>query len=454
MSEPNRRRFLMLAAATVGAASVVVTVGGKASAPFSWTYQAPAPPPPLGGLLQVGLYSWGEIQNQTLQTLAKTMDAPVWRIGINGGMDDPTFAAALNLGVQVMEIIYPTTDLDSNGDPTVAGVEALIDAQLTRYGAGGTYWHDNPDAPNIPLEAIEILNEPNWYLYGSEQQKAETYASILVPVYAYVKAKWPTVTVVGGSVSDASDGASVFLPLLYAANPQVFTSFDVFSYHPYTGGDVPLAYYPPDQTILESWGSWQVWTQLASMRSTLTGYGTASDMPIWITEVGYPIPGPDQGGTGTFNTSDSATVTVTEQAAYNIRFDIFCARQGIAQIHHMYVDDEDGFNGGYFDWDATENAYVARPVATATQHEVALLAGATSLTVVAENYGGGNPFIYSFAAPGGTVQVAWAQTPQTTSIAVPGPTTVTDMLGNTLATSVTGSYAAALSENPIWLKST
>ena len=85
---------------------------------------------------------------------------------------------------------------------------------------------------DVPVTAIEILNEPNWYLNGTIAQKAATYAPILIGAYSYTKTNFPTVTVVGGSVSDPSAAATAFLTALYAVNPAVFTSFDVFSSHP------------------------------------------------------------------------------------------------------------------------------------------------------------------------------------------------------------------------------
>jgi Bacterial Ig domain len=395
---------------------------------------------------QVGTYSWSEIEH--LSSQVKAVGFPIIRIGTAGGMDDSTFAACLAAGAQVLLTVYPS----GSGDPTSAAVNTLIGQQLSRYGPGGTYWASNPTAPYIPVTSIEILNEPNWYLSGTLAQKAATYAPILVNAYAYTKAHFPTVTVVGGAVSDASGGASTWLPLLFAANPAVAKSFDALSIHPYTGGDAPLAYYAPDQTIQASWGSWQVWTQLDSLRTQLTSYGVPASVPIWITEVGYPITGPDQGGTGLSNTTASATVTPAEEAAYSVRYDIFAMRQGIPRIYHMYIDDDDGFNGGYFVY----STGAARPVATATEQEIALTNGATTMSVLAENYGTGDPFIYSFNTPGYTqVDVAWAQTSQTTAIAIPpGTTTVTDQLGNvitTITTATATTYLAALTETPIWL---
>ena len=422
-------------ATNYGLASFTATDLGKASLPSTVPIST-----------QIGTYSWGEIQH--LHSQVKTVGFPIIRIGNAGGMDDATFAATLAAGTQVLLTVYPS----GSGDPTSAAVNSLIGQQLSRYGPGGTYWKDNPAAPYIPVTSIEILNEPNWYLSGSLAQKAATYAPILVNAYAYTKANFPTVTVVGGAVSDASAGASTWIPLLFAANPAVAKSFDVFSIHPYTGSDAPMTYYAPDQTISASWGSWQVWTQLDSLRTQLTGYGVAATIPIWVTEVGYPIAGPDQNGIGTFDTAGSASVTPAQEAAYNIRYDIFAMRQGIERVYHMYIDDGDGFNGGYFVYSTGD----ARPVAIATQQEIALTKGATAMAVVAENYGTGNPFIYSFNTPGYTeVQVAWAQTSQTAKIAIPaGTTVVTDQLGNvisTFTTTATTYYSALLTENPIWL---
>jgi hypothetical protein len=369
----------------------------------------------------VGLYSWGEIA--TYETQIKTMGEPIHRLG--GTIDDTTWAACLGVGAKIMFTV---------GGTDVTSTLANIDTALKRYGPGGTYWVDNPTATNHPIEAIEVLNEPNFYGIS-----ASTYASVLVAAYPHIKASWPTVTVVGFSCGDASAACGGFLQQVYAANPAAFKSMDVFSLHPYTG---PIA---PDQNLSSQYFGSTLPAHIVSLRSQAASYGLSSSIPWWVTEIGYKI---DQASGGTFADS-TGTVTPSEQAAYNIRYDLLAIRQNIARVYHMFTDDSDGFNGGYF----ANSTGAARPVATATRQMLALLNGYTSMDMISEDYGGGNPFVYRFHTPTKTVIVAWAQTPQTASIALSGTTTVTDMLGNVLATTTQSSYSAALSETPIFLVS-
>jgi hypothetical protein len=416
----SRRAVLKIAAATPAVLGLGVGLNAAACEARE------KPPSPDHPLFEVGLYSWGEIQ--TFKTQTQKMGTAILRLG--GPLTDAEWKACLDIGVKVIYTVG--FDADTSTDALIASVLANCDTALRRYGPGGSYWADNPTAPNNPIEAVEILNEPNVTL-GMDAQKAALYAAVLIAAYDHVKSSFPTVTVVGFSASDASAAAGNWVPLVFSADRRVATSFDVFSIHFYTGNT------PPDQTIVESWGSWRVDTNIAMIRNTLASYGVANK-PWWITEIGYRISHADGG----YFSDTQPTVTLAQQAAYNIRMDLLAARHGIPRVYHMFIDDADNFNGGYF----VNSIGAARPVAVATAHLISLLRDATSMDVISED-----PFIYRFHTPAATVTAAWSQTPQTLAIPVSGTTTVTDQLGNVLTTTTQSSYSAALSETPIFLKS-
>jgi hypothetical protein len=413
----------VLKLAAAAPAVIGLGVGMNATACGGPKSPPPAPEPPL---FEVGLYSWSEIQ--TLKTQTQRMGTAILRLA--GPLTDDQWKACLDIGVKVMYTVG--FDDDTSTEALIASVLANCDTALRRYGPGGSYWADNPTAPNNPIEAVEIINEPN-VIIGMDAQKAAVYAAVLIAAFNHVKSAFPTVKVVGFSASDASAAAATWVPLVFAADTRVAISFDVFSIHFYTGNT------PPDQTIVESWGSWRVDGQIDAIRKTLSNYGVA-DKPWWITETGYRISHADGG----YFRDSEPTVTLAQQAAYNIRMDLLAARYGIPRVYHMFIVDADSFNGGYF----VNSTEAARPVAIATTHLISLLKDAQSLEVISEN-----PFVYRFHTPSGTITAAWSQTPQTVSIPVTGTTTVTDQLGNVLATTTKKTYSAALSETPIFLKS-
>lgn len=71
-----------------------------------------------------------------------------------------------------------------------------------------------------------------------------------------------------------------------------FSAYDAVSLHPYAfrgAGKVPHA--PSDATDVEHVTA-KVWSNIAVVRATLNTSGSAaSKMPIWITEIGWPVKG-------------------------------------------------------------------------------------------------------------------------------------------------------------------
>lgn len=439
----------------------------------------PHPSPTLsGGVISTGLQSWQEINDPTLwPQLGSVTHLGYYRLhsgaltNMTATLQQPTadqvWGHLLSLGVKTMVSCHPH---DVSGTPTSASVNGLISLILTRYGPGGTYWRDNPSAPNIPIEVIEVCNEPNAYFSGSNAAKAAAYGTILVNAYTLIKASWPTVAVAGVAMGDGQLWGSNlvnFLAPMFQAVPAAATSMDIYTFHPYIG-QTNTNWGPADQYITWSPGpnptgaatnpGARLDLHVAQTRQVLTQYGVPASVPMWNSEDGYPLAGPDHGGQGQFNSGSYATVTPFRQAAYQVRMAVCCARLNIARCYHFNTVDADGFDAGFFQLTGSGSSpkepWIPRPQAIALGWLNTLIGAATSITTVTENWGGGNPFVYKFAfADGHTVQVAWAQTPQTAAITVTGTTTVTDMLGNTIASPSAGSYQSALSETPVWIAS-
>jgi hypothetical protein len=426
----SRRTLLLTAADLLLLSACARHTGGNRS---------PGPP-----LLEVGLYSWDEVATYRAQVGTLGMSI----IRVSGQLPDSTFAACLALRLRVMWLCVASADgysVAEAGPSHFASVQAwitnyisLLDTKLTRFGPNGTYWKDNPTAPYIPIEAVEIGNENNDEI-GKDPTSIADYAQLLVSAYNHIKASWATVKVVGFSAMGASNSAPGFISGVFAADPvNVPKSFDVLSCTMYTpNGD------PPDQLLVESWGSWTIPDAIAEIKDTLAQNGCSQ--PFWISENGWQISQADGGYFGEV----TPTVTLAQQAAYSIRMNLLCARYGLPRIYHFFVDDTDRHNEGYINNDSG----TIRPVATALKHMISVVGNATSLTVIMDGATAPatDPFIYELTTPTGPVVAAWAQTPQTVSIPVSKTMTVTDMLGNVIATTSGSSYPAALTEGPIWL---
>ena len=128
-----------------------------------------------------GLYTWcGEyrIHREDIKQVG-------WKsIRIGGPMDDTTFAMIVEDDMEVMM----TLGLRVHGkgrnrssyksDKTfIADFLKGVDAFLTRYGPGGTFFADNPGLPQRPVQYVEIWNEPNFqYMIPDREPRAEVEA--------------------------------------------------------------------------------------------------------------------------------------------------------------------------------------------------------------------------------------------------------------------------------------
>ena len=70
-------------------------------------------------------------------------------------------------GIRVLATVYgsPTWAEPTPENPPLGsalpGFEAFVRAAVERYGAGGTFWEEHPELPNLPIEDWQLWNEPN-----------------------------------------------------------------------------------------------------------------------------------------------------------------------------------------------------------------------------------------------------------------------------------------------------
>ncbi|NIA21258.1 MAG: hypothetical protein GWP05_04650 [Anaerolineaceae bacterium] len=404
--------------------------------------------PPMGEILKrpaaelpvYGLYAWCGEYKEHRDSIKKVG----WKsVRIGGPMDDQTMKMLCRDGMEVMKTLglrdlgggagdkKNRADYDAD-EPFIADYVAGIEKFLTRYGPGGTFFKENPGLPKLPIMHVEIWNEPNFqYMIPDREPRAEVeaerealYAKVLPAAHKAIKARWPTVTVVGFGAGGSSSGDLRFIKHVHGNSPAVARSYDILSTHPYMA---PVA---PEAHFIKPWGGYAVGPNLAKLRKTLAEHGRGS-APIWYTEVGWPI---SQAEGGHFKTDPKRTyVSPVLQAAYVCRMYALAMRLGVQRVHIMFATDTDNFNGGFFLRDKSW-----RPSAYAVQNMIRLLPRPKLTKVISDGKDGF--YTYSFMADTWALRrrilppvvMAWnVGGPKTVEIPFPWTkVTVTDMLGN------------------------
>jgi hypothetical protein len=139
-----------------------------------------------------------------------------------------------------------------------------------RYGAGGDFWVEHPELPQLPVTHYEIWNEPNLERFWPGQETApERYADMYVAAQAAIKAVDPNaVVVVGGLIFH---GVEEWVTRMVAARPELVGGVDAVGFHPY-GGDYPVTY-----------------ERIRGLRRALDASGNPQ-AAIEITETGLAVP--------------------------------------------------------------------------------------------------------------------------------------------------------------------
>lgn len=154
----------------------------------------------------------------------------------------------------------PTSDAD---------FAAYAEAFARRYGEGGTFWAEHPELPALPVTAYEVWNEPNLHVFWQPAPDPARYASMYQAARAAIKRADSRATVIVGGLAPYADG---YVEQMYAARPELKGAVDAVAYHPY-GPDADL-----------------VLRLVRRLRTTLDDLGE-DDVPLWITEVGWPTQG-------------------------------------------------------------------------------------------------------------------------------------------------------------------
>lgn len=150
-------------------------------------------------------------------------------------------------------------------------------AVAARYGAGGTFWAQNPQLPYYPAQIFEIWNEENVTTFRIEPTR---YGSLYSAARAGIHAVDPQAMVIWGGLANDSgvfnpnqDGPQWYIDAAFAADPALKGQVDGFGLHPYGASAADV----------------KGWT--VAFRQALTAIGEGS-APIYVTEFGWQTGSP------------------------------------------------------------------------------------------------------------------------------------------------------------------
>lgn len=152
---------------------------------------------------------------------------------------------------------------DHSGPTSAAAYAAYAGAFAARYGATGRFWQAHPELTRLPVQVLEIWNEPDGAFWRPVADPAG-YANMYAAARAQAKAADPSMRVIIGGLDDPN----TFVPRMLRARPDLKGHIDGVGIHPYG---------PNPPTIIH---------QMHSNRSVLDFYGL-SGVPIYITEFGW-----------------------------------------------------------------------------------------------------------------------------------------------------------------------
>lgn len=162
------------------------------------------------------------------------------------------------------------------GNPIVnyPAFQAYVQAVAARYGAGGTFWRQNPQLPNLPVGIFELWNEENNVNSSLTYIPASDYAALYQAVHAAIHAVDSAAVVIIGGMGNhlqylpSHDDAAWYLLHMLVSRPSLIGHIDGIGLHPYGN--------TANDTI-----EW-----VAHFRYALSVWGLSS-VPIYVTEFGW-----------------------------------------------------------------------------------------------------------------------------------------------------------------------
>jgi hypothetical protein len=289
----------LVAAAAIVVGVVLIVSGGSSRHPHSTATGAPvvaqraALPAPAGEVygLNVNLvfndltYTPAQIDAQlaavraTGATVARSdafWEAAEPKAPVDGhhrydwSFDDQIAGALATQGLTWLPIIDYTAPWDESvsgqdhSPPrSFADYAAYAGAFAARYGSGGAFWRAHPTVTALPVTAIEVWNEPDNPEFWPPAPDAGAYARMYLAARAAIDVAHPSIRVLVGGLTNAS----VFLPAMVRAAPELRGHVDGVAVHPYGSPGVVL-------------------DRLRGARAALVSAGLGA-VPLYVTEFGW-----------------------------------------------------------------------------------------------------------------------------------------------------------------------
>ena len=337
-----------------------------------------------------GCFSWGEQYTQFRKEI-KEVGWTVYRFSgppneealVNAIEDGMPLLVTLQIGNTKQEFRKERIrDFYKSDEEFIQAYLAVLDEFCGKYGPGGSLFKKRPELAKNPVKYIEVWSEPNDHRLiangpdkkGIDAHRQSLYAQLLKESYAFIKKKYPAITVVGFSASGRDDQR--FIEKVHAADPAVANSYDIVSTHPYS--DAP----PMAERIQGFYSVTKAWT---GIQKILAKNGSAGK-PIWYSEVGWPVL---QSEGGKFPEQKyHPSIPVWLAAANVIKMYTLSARLGVKKVFIISVTDaptdDDQYNYGFFDSATRE----WRPSAYAAQQMIRLLPKPRIQSAISEETGG------------------------------------------------------------------
>lgn len=171
---------------------------------------------------------------------------------------------------------------------------AFAAAVAARYGPGGSFWAQNPQLPDEPVQTYEIWNEENATYYWDTGPDPAAYARLYVAARSAIRAVDPQAQVAIGGLTNPQQGMSAlaFLDGMFQAVPGLAGEVDAVAIHPYASTASGTV-----QFVVE-------------VRDLLDSVG-AGAAPIEATEFGW------QTGSATVEATRAASMAAVAQALGN-----------------------------------------------------------------------------------------------------------------------------------------
>ena len=170
---------------------------------------------------------------------------------------------------------------------------------------------------NGKVTDAEVCNEPDESVYGKgadNSERARNYADFLHVTSAKLRAEYPGVRIVLGSLS----GYNYAWTKEFLNIPHVCGDFDIFAFHPYHLG------VPPDEIDISK-DAWHTVGQWVGFYERMLNSAGCGGKMVWVTEYGYT----------TAHDNAEHAVSSAEQAEYAMRELIVLLGSGVSRVEYF-----------------------------------------------------------------------------------------------------------------------